>query len=110
MALHLLWDRLLHLDVPLILLGMFLLRRAAYKAYRLFVYPYFASPLRNLPGPKVSNQQTCTHKIMQRLTWTHEEPPLPHRAHAQPVSERPSQSAVCVMDAEMAHGAADPVL
>jgi len=55
MALHLLWDRLLRLDVPLILLGMFLLHRAAYKAYRLFVYPYFASPLRNLPGPKVSN-------------------------------------------------------
>jgi hypothetical protein len=25
----------------------------AYQAYRVFVYPYYVSPLRHLPGPKV---------------------------------------------------------
>ena len=58
MAFHILCNRLLHLDVPLVLLAMFLLRRAAYKGYRLFIYPYFVSPLRHLPGPKVG-YQTC---------------------------------------------------
>lgn len=44
--------------VPLILIGVFLARIAGYRIYRLFIYPYFVSPLRHLPGPKVRNTPT----------------------------------------------------
>ena len=33
---------------------LFSFQYALIKTYRLFVYPYFRSPLRNLPGPKVN--------------------------------------------------------
>lgn len=29
----------------------------AYQLYRIFVYPYYVSPLRHLPGPKVPKRQ-----------------------------------------------------
>jgi len=44
--------------VPLILIGVFLARIVGYRIYRLFIYPYFVSPLRHLPGPKVRKNLT----------------------------------------------------
>ncbi|GAB1316901.1 Cytochrome P450 monooxygenase FUM15 [Madurella fahalii] len=44
--------RLLRLDVLIAVLGVYLLQLVAYKIYRIFIYPYFVSPLRHLPGPK----------------------------------------------------------
>jgi hypothetical protein len=46
-------ERLLRPDVLLALLGLYLVQLVAYKAYKIFLYPYFVSPLRQLPGPKV---------------------------------------------------------
>ena len=37
--------------------AFFSVQYAIVKTYRLFVYPYFRSPLRKLPGPKVIPQQ-----------------------------------------------------
>ncbi len=100
-------DRLLRLDGPLVLLAIFILRHLGYRAYRLFIYPYFVSPLRNLPGPKA---RAHTHDICPGKTAnSHSGPPFPYRPDAQPVSERPSQRAVCLVDAKMAEGASDPV-
>jgi hypothetical protein len=51
-------EGLLRLDVQRVLaavLGVYLAQLVAYKVYRIFIYPYFVSPLRRLPGPKVSN-------------------------------------------------------
>ncbi|KAK0732281.1 cytochrome P450 [Lasiosphaeris hirsuta] len=45
-------ERLLRLEVLWAVLGLYLAQLVAYKAYQLFIYPYFASPLRHLPGPK----------------------------------------------------------
>lgn len=35
------------------LLGLVLLQWLVIKSYRIFIYPFYISPLRNLPGPKV---------------------------------------------------------
>lgn len=37
-----------------VFLGLFSFQYAVVKVYRLFVYPYLLTPLRRLPGPKVS--------------------------------------------------------
>lgn len=41
------------LDMLTTVLGVYLAQLVAYKLYRIFIYPYFVSPLRHLPGPKV---------------------------------------------------------
>ncbi|KAK3339643.1 cytochrome P450 [Lasiosphaeria hispida] len=38
--------------VLIAVLGVYLVRLVAYTMYQIFIYPYFASPLRHLPGPK----------------------------------------------------------
>ncbi|KXX74106.1 Cytochrome P450 4F5 [Madurella mycetomatis] len=43
---------LLRLDMLTAVLGVYLAQLVAYKIYRAFIYPYFVSPLRHLPGPK----------------------------------------------------------
>lgn len=37
-----------------VFLGLFSFQYSVVKVYRLFVYPYLLTPLRRLPGPKVS--------------------------------------------------------
>ncbi|KAK0619145.1 cytochrome P450 [Immersiella caudata] len=44
--------KLLRADVLAAVLGMYVAQIVAYRTYRLFIYPYFVSPLRHLPGPK----------------------------------------------------------
>lgn len=34
-------------------LGLYLAQYLAHKIYNIFIYPYYVSPLRHLPGPKV---------------------------------------------------------
>jgi len=41
------------LDVVVALLFVKFAPAVLYRIYRLFIYPYFVSPLRDLPGPKV---------------------------------------------------------
>jgi len=36
------------------ILGLFIAHFAVYQAYRIFIYPHYFSPLRHLPGPKVT--------------------------------------------------------
>ncbi len=43
-------------------LGLWVAYHLLYQAYRVFVYPYYVSPLRHLPGPTV-----CV--IRARLGW-----------------------------------------
>ncbi|KAL2019390.1 hypothetical protein VTK56DRAFT_9681 [Thermocarpiscus australiensis] len=45
-------ERLLRPDVLLALLGVYLAQLVAYKTYKIFIYPYLVSPLKQLPGPK----------------------------------------------------------
>ncbi len=53
---------LLRVEIPLVLLSVFLVKLVCQKAYRLFIYPYLFSPLRHLPGPKVSAEmRISTH-------------------------------------------------
>ncbi|KAK0726090.1 cytochrome p450 monooxygenase [Lasiosphaeris hirsuta] len=81
----LLYDRFLRLDVPLVLLGVFLFRLAGSKAYRLFIYPYFVSPLRHLPGPKnhhflighTLNQFRSGHPNEPFVSWMRRWPKTP---------------------------------
>lgn len=67
--------RLLPLGLILKLLGMFVICFAGYRIYRLFIYPYFVSPLRHLPGPKVKTLKKTSpgelltvHAIKHRIT------------------------------------------
>lgn len=53
-------ERLLRKDVLLSLLGLYLAQLVVYRAYKIFIYPYFVSPLRQLPGPKVRSAQLRT--------------------------------------------------
>lgn len=50
-----LYPRSQYLSWPVLksLLGLLLLHYAVIKCYRMFIYPYWFSPLRHLPGPKV---------------------------------------------------------
>ncbi|KAK3354034.1 cytochrome P450 [Lasiosphaeria hispida] len=45
-------ERLLRLEILVAVLGVYLAQLVAYKTYQFFIYPYFVSPLRHLPGPK----------------------------------------------------------
>ncbi|KAK0618896.1 cytochrome P450 3A5 [Immersiella caudata] len=84
-VLHQLFQRLWHFDVPLVLLGILLLRRTGPIFYRLFIYPYFASPLRHLPGPKnhhfligqTLNQFRSGHPNEPFVSWMRKWPEAP---------------------------------
>ena len=49
------FQRIVSFEVIAALIGFYLFFYLASKAYRIFIYPYHVSPLRNLPGPKVSS-------------------------------------------------------
>jgi hypothetical protein len=48
-------QRIVNFEVIAALIGFYVSFYLASKAYRIFIYPYYVSPLRNLPGPKVSS-------------------------------------------------------
>jgi len=44
---------------------LYILQLVGYKVYRAFVYPYYVSPLRHLPGPKVTMPcKTCSSDVI----------------------------------------------
>ncbi|KAK5651356.1 hypothetical protein OQA88_12589 [Cercophora sp. LCS_1] len=45
-------DKLWRLDTVLVLVCVYIFHVTAHKLYQLFIYPYYVSPLRHLPGPK----------------------------------------------------------
>jgi hypothetical protein len=48
-------QRVVNFEVIATLIGVYVSLFLASKVYRIFIYPYYVSPLRNLPGPKVSS-------------------------------------------------------
>ncbi|KAL2200646.1 cytochrome P450 [Corynascus similis CBS 632.67] len=79
-------ERLLRKDVLLSLLGLYLAQLVVYRAYKIFIYPYFVSPLRQLPGPKnhhflighILNQIRSGHPNEPYLSWMRQWPRTPH--------------------------------
>lgn len=45
--------RLLTFEAVSAIFGLYLAKIIVTQLYKLFIYPYYVSPLRNLPGPKV---------------------------------------------------------
>ena len=80
--------RLASFDTLKVIVGLYIAQVIAVKAYWLFVYPYYVSPLRHLPGPKVRTDCTCNGPNLKSLTACLLGPPLPHRPGDQPVQER----------------------
>ncbi len=76
---------ILDMHPALVLCGSFLALYLVAKAFRIFIYPYYLSPLRHLPGPSVSAPHTAIPSPLpraptcppDRLTPTG--PPLPPR-------------------------------
>ncbi|KAL2195294.1 cytochrome p450 monooxygenase [Corynascus similis CBS 632.67] len=64
---------------------MFVICFAGYRIYRLFIYPYFVSPLRHLPGPKnhhflighTLNQFRSGHPNQPYVSWMRKWPTSP---------------------------------
>ena len=52
-------------------LGFFVAQYLAVKCYRIFLYPYYFSPLRHLPGPTVSTFDTLTTRRKSQQLLSH---------------------------------------
>ena len=48
-------QRIASFEVIAAVIGFYLCFFLASKAYQIFIYPHYVSPLRSLPGPKVSS-------------------------------------------------------
>ena len=54
-SIHHVVQRVIDFKVMAILIATYLSFYLASTAYRIFIYPHYVSPLRHLPGPKVSS-------------------------------------------------------
>ncbi|KAK3312699.1 cytochrome P450 [Apodospora peruviana] len=78
-------NRLPYLNILVVLLAGYVGQYVAYKLYRLFIYPYFVSPLRHLPGPKnhhflighALNQFRSGHPNQPFVSWMQQWPTAP---------------------------------
>ncbi|KAK4209399.1 cytochrome P450 4F5 [Rhypophila decipiens] len=78
-------DRVLRQEVALTLLYLYFLRLIASGLYKLFIYPYYVSPLRSLPGPKdhhflighLLNQFGGSHPNEPYVSWMKRWPTVP---------------------------------
>lgn len=82
--------RLVSFDALKVLIGLYIAQFIVVKAYWLFIYPYYVSPLRHLPGPKVSQQlksSVLPVEAKDLAAYAMLGPPFPHRSGNQPVQE-----------------------
>jgi len=63
-------ERLLRPNVLAAILGTYIAQAVAYRLYQLFLYPYFVSPLRHLPGPTVSAKLEVRYYKLETHTDT----------------------------------------
>lgn len=60
------WENSSRTETACLFLGTFILQWLAYKLYCVFIYPFYVSPLRRIPGPTVSRTPQKREDLSRR--------------------------------------------